>query len=93
MLQTHIADVAAPGEGESGASEQMVLFVVGGHRFGIAIERIREIIPARPYTPLPGSGEHVRGREGGGEETFEARRAGGLTVGVVRADQHDWRAA
>jgi purine-binding chemotaxis protein CheW len=61
MLQTHIEGIAAPGEGEAGAFEQMVLFVVGGHRFGIAIERIREIIPARPYTPLPGSGEHVRG--------------------------------
>ena len=41
--------------------ERLVLLVVGGHRFGIPIERVREIIPARPYTPLPGSGEHVRG--------------------------------
>jgi purine-binding chemotaxis protein CheW len=43
------------------AAERMVLLVVGGHRFGVAIERIREIIPARPYTPLPGSGPHVCG--------------------------------
>jgi purine-binding chemotaxis protein CheW len=41
--------------------ERLVLLVVDGHRFGIPIERVREIIPARPYTPLPGSGEHVRG--------------------------------
>jgi purine-binding chemotaxis protein CheW len=39
----------------------MVLFVVDGHRFGIPIDRIREIIPSRPYTPLPGSGAHVCG--------------------------------
>ena len=41
--------------------ERMALLVVGEHRFGVAIERIREIIPARPYTPLPGSGPHVCG--------------------------------
>jgi purine-binding chemotaxis protein CheW len=39
----------------------MALFVVGEHRFGVGIDRIREIIPARPYTPLPGSGSHVCG--------------------------------
>lgn len=41
--------------------ERMALLVVGEHRFAVAIERIREIIPARPYTPLPGSGSHVCG--------------------------------
>lgn len=41
--------------------ERMALLVVGEHRFGVGIERIREIIPARPYTPLPGSGPHVCG--------------------------------
>lgn len=41
--------------------ERMALLVVGEHRFGVAIDRIREIIPARPYTPLPGSGPHVCG--------------------------------
>ena len=41
--------------------ERMALLVVGEHRFGVPIERIREIIPARPYTPLPGSGAHVCG--------------------------------
>ena len=38
--------------------ERMALLVVGEHRFAVAIDRIREIIPARPYTPLPGSGGH-----------------------------------
>jgi purine-binding chemotaxis protein CheW len=41
--------------------ERMALLVVGEYRFGVAIDRIREIIPARPYTPLPGSGPHVCG--------------------------------
>jgi purine-binding chemotaxis protein CheW len=41
--------------------ERMALLVVGEHRFAVPIDRIREIIPARPYTPLPGSGPHVCG--------------------------------
>ncbi|HEU4885905.1 MAG TPA: chemotaxis protein CheW [Longimicrobium sp.] len=41
--------------------ERMALLVVGEHRFAVSIDRIREIIPARPYTPLPGSGPHVCG--------------------------------
>lgn len=57
--QTH----AAPAEetGDEVALERMALLVVGEHRFAVAIDRIREIIPARPYTPLPGSGPHVCG--------------------------------
>ncbi|MDB4949267.1 MAG: CheW protein [Gemmatimonadetes bacterium] len=43
------------------ALERMVLFVVGEHRFGVPIDRIREIIPARPYTPLPGGEAFVCG--------------------------------
>lgn len=63
MLQTDSQDVAAGADSGPGhaAQERMVLFVVGGHRFGVSIDRIREIIPARPYTPLPGSGDHVCG--------------------------------
>ena len=41
--------------------ERMALLVVGEYRFAVGIDRIREIIPARPYTPLPGSGAHVCG--------------------------------
>ena len=53
----------APGEAteEAAELERMVLFVVGEHRFGVPIGRIREIIPARPYTPLPGSEGFVCG--------------------------------
>ena len=46
---------------EAAEPERMVLFVVGEHRFAVPIARIREIIPARAYTPLPGSGAHVCG--------------------------------
>jgi purine-binding chemotaxis protein CheW len=63
MLHTDIEDAPA-GVGDdpaAGAPERMVLFVVGEHRFAVPIGRIREIIPARPYTPLPGSGAHVCG--------------------------------
>jgi len=52
--------IPSPSEGE-GVVERVALLVVGGHRFAVSIAHIREIIPARPYTPLPGSGEHVSG--------------------------------
>jgi purine-binding chemotaxis protein CheW len=60
MLQTD-TDSAASDSGSTHALERMVLFVVGEHRFGVPIDRIREIIPARPYTPLPGSEAFVCG--------------------------------
>lgn len=53
---------APPGEAaDEAVLERMALLVVGEHRFAVSIDRIREIIPARPYTPLPGSGPHVCG--------------------------------
>ncbi|HEX5724164.1 MAG TPA: chemotaxis protein CheW [Longimicrobiaceae bacterium] len=61
MLQTDIVDLSTGAPDEGAGQERMVLFGVAGHRFGVPIERIREIIPARPYTPLPGSGPHVCG--------------------------------
>jgi purine-binding chemotaxis protein CheW len=63
MFHTHTEDVSLGAEADEAAAEpeRMVLFVVGEHRFAVPIDRIREIIPARPYTPLPGSGSHVCG--------------------------------
>jgi purine-binding chemotaxis protein CheW len=61
MLHTDTEEVPAGASEEAAEPERMVLLVAGGHRFGVPIDRIREIIPARPYTPLPGSGSHVRG--------------------------------
>ncbi len=42
-------------------TRRVVLLGVGGHWFGITIERVREVIPPRPYTPLPGSEAFVAG--------------------------------
>jgi purine-binding chemotaxis protein CheW len=61
MLPT---DTPARTDGDTlgdGVVERMALLEVSGHRFALPIGRIREIIPARPYTPLPGSGAHVCG--------------------------------
>lgn len=61
MLPTQAQQEPAGDAGGEVVLERMALFVVGEHRFGVGIDRIREIIPARPYTPLPGSGSHVCG--------------------------------
>ena len=61
MFPTDTQALPAAESADEAVLERMALLVVGGHRFGVAIERIREIIPARPYTPLPGSGPHVCG--------------------------------
>lgn len=61
MLPTQAQQEPAGDAGDEVVLERMALFVVGEHRFGVGIDRIREIIPARPYTPLPGSGSHVCG--------------------------------
>lgn len=61
MLQTHSGVTADTIAADDVALERVVLFVAGGHQFGIAVGRIREIIPAREYTPLPGTGAHVCG--------------------------------
>ncbi|MGH7457912.1 MAG: chemotaxis protein CheW [Longimicrobiaceae bacterium] len=46
---------------ERASQERMVLLSVAGHRFTVGIEEVREVIPARPVTPLPGSEPFVRG--------------------------------
>ena len=61
MFPTDTQAVLAGESADEVVLERMALLVVGDHRFAVAIERIREIIPARPYTPLPGSGAHVCG--------------------------------
>lgn len=61
MLPTDTEQDLAGDAPPTGDVERMALLVVGEHRFAVPIERIREIIPARPYTPLPGSASHVAG--------------------------------
>ncbi|HEX2187605.1 MAG TPA: chemotaxis protein CheW [Longimicrobiaceae bacterium] len=62
QLQTPDAasETSPAGAGEA-SPERIVLLGVGGHWFGVRIGSIREIIPPRPYTPLPGSEAHVCG--------------------------------
>lgn len=38
-----------------------VVFACDGHRFGIPLSRVREIVSPRPYTRLPGCGPAVSG--------------------------------
>jgi purine-binding chemotaxis protein CheW len=52
---------AFPEEADAPAPHRIVLFEAGGHWFGISLDRVLEIVPALPYTPLPGSAEHVAG--------------------------------
>lgn len=40
---------------------QMVLFEVDQHRVALPVEIVREVIPGRSYTPLPGSAPAVLG--------------------------------
>ena len=61
MLHTDTENQAAALADPAAEPERMVLLAVGEHRFGVPIARVREVIPARAYTPLPGSGAHVCG--------------------------------
>lgn len=42
-------------------TERMVLVCVDEHLFALPVERIREVVFARPYTPLPGADAAIRG--------------------------------
>jgi purine-binding chemotaxis protein CheW len=61
MLPTETQDETTGETADPAPVERMALLEAGGHRFALGIERIREIIPSGPYTPLPGSGPHVCG--------------------------------
>ncbi|HEX7241545.1 MAG TPA: chemotaxis protein CheW [Longimicrobiaceae bacterium] len=61
MSEPQPNDATDGAPGDEGSLERIVLLGVGGHWFGVAIGAIREIIPPRPYTPLPGSEPFVLG--------------------------------
>jgi purine-binding chemotaxis protein CheW len=61
MSEIHPYDTPDSTLSEDTSLERIVLLGAGGHWFGVAIGRIREIIPPRPYTPLPGSEPYVCG--------------------------------
>ena len=52
------ADGAA---GADGATHRLLLFVLGGRLYGCDIAAVREVIPFRPATRLPGAPAHVCG--------------------------------
>jgi purine-binding chemotaxis protein CheW len=57
-----VADpLAVGGEGVGGEDHRLLLFVVAGRVYACAIDPVREIIPARRATPLPGAPDFVRG--------------------------------
>lgn len=60
MPDTHTPQAGAHVSDEP-ALQRIVLLGVGGHWFGVGIAAIREIIPPRPYSPLPGSEPFVCG--------------------------------
>ena len=52
---------AVEGEGEGGAMRRLLLFAAGGRIYGADIGTIREIVPFRRCTRLPGAPAHVCG--------------------------------
>ena len=55
-----VADPLAVG-GEGAGDHRLLLFVVAGRVYACAIDPVREIVPARRATPLPGAPDYVRG--------------------------------
>ncbi|MHB1222930.1 MAG: chemotaxis protein CheW [Gemmatimonadaceae bacterium] len=52
---------ASPDDGPPDGGPQLLAFVVAGRLFGCPLADVREIIPARPATRLPGAPPHVLG--------------------------------
>lgn len=61
MPETHVQHAPEETPADESPLGRIVLLGAGEHWFGVAIEAIREIIPPRPYTPLPGSEPFVCG--------------------------------
>jgi purine-binding chemotaxis protein CheW len=61
MFQTPDYAPSVEDAADEGSLLQMVLLGAGGHLFGFPVESVREIIPPRSFTPLPGAGGQVCG--------------------------------
>ena len=59
-----MASSPATDEAVASALSQWVVFACGEHRFGLPLERTREILPPRTFTRLPGCGPEVLGLVG-----------------------------
>jgi purine-binding chemotaxis protein CheW len=80
MVSSHAADEAVA----SGLS-QWVVFNCGDHRFGLPLDRTREILPPRSCTRLPGCGPEVAGLVG-----IRGRVLTVFDFGIVAAEHHRW---
>jgi purine-binding chemotaxis protein CheW len=56
-----LASTAIPTDAPQGASLRLLLFAVAGTVYGCDIEAVREIVPVRRATRLPGAPSHVSG--------------------------------
>jgi len=56
-----LASTATPTEAPAGASLRLLLFAVAGRVYGCDIGAVREIVPIRHTTRLPGAPSYVRG--------------------------------
>jgi chemotaxis signal transduction protein len=65
MFQPHSASSVAESMHASGTAEskkqRMMLLSAGNHLFALPLESVREILPAKSYTPLPGTAKSVCG--------------------------------
>jgi chemotaxis signal transduction protein len=88
VLTTAIADDAAA---PAPAMSQWVVFRCGGDRFGVPLERVREIVGPRPITRLPGPGAQVCGLAGVRGRVVTVVDFGVLLRGRSAADGADYR--
>jgi purine-binding chemotaxis protein CheW len=61
VSRTAVADDAAT---HAPAAAQWVVFLCNGDRFGILLDRVREIVAPRQFTRVPGAGRNVCGLVG-----------------------------
>jgi purine-binding chemotaxis protein CheW len=61
MPLTQMETPANAADAEAADLQRIMLVRVGEHHFGLPVAAVREIIPARSFTPLPGTADYVCG--------------------------------
>lgn len=61
MPHTYMESVAVVPDAEAAELQRIMLVRAGEHHFGLPLAAVREIIPARTFTPLPGTATYVCG--------------------------------
>jgi purine-binding chemotaxis protein CheW len=72
-------------------TSQWVVFLCKDTRFGMQLDRIREIVPPRPFTRMPGSGAEVCGLIGVRGRVVTVLDLGVLLTGASSAAAEDHR--